>query len=187
MIFFKILLITEFVLRSIKTNSKKRGGYLMKKNLFLALTLLVSVLLVACSNGNGDSTAVNDWEPTQYDTVNNFDGVSMNIKEGSVYPTGLTVIFENNSDKQCVYSDDFLIEKKIKGSWYQVPTIIDEYGFNGIGYELAPSANEEFTIDWNWLYGDLDTGEYRIVKKILDFRDTGDLDEYNLAAEFTID
>ena len=72
----------------------------MKKNLFLALTLLVSVLLVACSNGNGDSTAVNDWEPTQYDTVNNFDGVSMNIKEDSVSPTGLTVIFENNSDKQ---------------------------------------------------------------------------------------
>ena len=49
----------------------------MKRNLFLALTLLVSVLLVACSNGNGDSTAVNDWEPTQYDTVNNFDGVSI--------------------------------------------------------------------------------------------------------------
>lgn len=187
MLKYLFLRFPEFDTNAIKTNSKKRGGYLMKKNLFLALTLLVSVLLVACSNGNEDSTAVNDWEPTQYDTVNNFDGVSMNIKEGSVYPTGLTVIFENNSDKQCVYSDDFLIEKKIKGSWYQVPIIIDEYGFNGIGYELAPSANEEFTIDWNWLYGDLDTGEYRIVKKILDFRDTGDFDEYNLAAEFTID
>ena len=36
----------------------------MKKNLFLALTLLVSVLLVACSNGNEDSTAVNDWQAT---------------------------------------------------------------------------------------------------------------------------
>lgn len=36
----------------------------MKRNLFLALTLLVSVLLVACSNGNGDSTAVNDWQAT---------------------------------------------------------------------------------------------------------------------------
>ena len=30
-------------------------------------------------------------------------------------------------------------------------------------------------------------GATPIVKKILDFRDTGDFDEYNLAAEFTID
>src|SRR5665648_815629 len=115
----------------------------MKKIFFLTLTLLVSVLLVACGNGNGDTTATNEWESTHYDTVNNFDGASMNIKEGSVSPTGLTVIFENNSDKQGVYSDDFLVEKEIKGDWYQVPTIIDEYGFNDIGYQLPPSENKE--------------------------------------------
>ena len=102
----------------------------------------------------------------------------MNIKEDSVSPTGLTVIFENNSDKQVVYSDDFLVEKEIEGNWYQVPIIIDEYGFRDIGYELLPSENEEFTIDWDWLYGNLDTGEYRIVKKLLDFRDTGDFDGF---------
>ncbi|HZK33400.1 MAG TPA: immunoglobulin-like domain-containing protein [Tissierellaceae bacterium] len=119
--------------------------------------------------------------------VNNFDGISMNIKEGSVSSTKLTVIFDNNSDKQGMYSDDFLLESKIKGDWYQVPTIIDEYGFHDIGYELPPSGNKELTIDWDWLYGSLDTGEYRIIKKILDFRDTGDHDEYYLAAQFTID
>lgn len=157
----------------------------MKKIYVFLIGLSVSILLVAC--GNGNSTETKDWESTQYDTVNNFDGVSMNIKEGSSSPTGLTVIFENNSDKQGIYSDDFLVEKETKGDWYQVPTIIEEYGFNDIGYELPPSEIEEFTIDWEWLYGSLDTGEYRIVKKVLDFRDTGDFDEYNLAAKFTID
>jgi len=46
--------------------------------------------------------------------------------------------------------------------------------------------NGEWNIEWDWLYGSLDTGEYRIVKNILDFRSTGDYDQYKLAAEFTI-
>lgn len=117
----------------------------MKKIYVFLIALSVSILLVAC--GNGNSTETKDWESTQYDTVNNFDGVSMNIKEGSSSPTGLTVIFKNNSDKQGIYSDDFLVEKETKGDWYQVPTIIEEYGFNDIGYELPPSEIEEFTID----------------------------------------
>ena len=157
----------------------------MKKKLISIILLLVSIILVAC--GNGNLTETKNWKYTEYDTVNNFDGVSMNIKEGSVSPTEATVIFENNSNNQGVFSDDFLLEKEIEGDWYQVPIIIDEYGFNDIGYELPPSEIEEFTIDWDWLYGSLDSGEYRIVKKLLDFRDTGDYDEYYLAAQFTID
>jgi len=46
--------------------------------------------------------------------------------------------------------------------------------------------NEEWKVDWSWLYGSLDTGEYRIVKDILDFRKTGDYDKYYLAAVFLI-
>src|SRR5690625_3968932 len=156
----------------------------MKKILHLIL-FLVSALLVACSNGN--SAEIKDWESTQYDTVNNFDGVSMTVQEGGISPTELTVIFENNSNKQAVYGEYFSLEKAFEGDWYQVPTIIDEYGFNDIGYELAPSENEAFVIDWDWLYGSLDNGEYRIVKDILDFRDTGDSDKYYLAAQFTIE
>ena len=69
-----------------------------------------------------------------------------------------------------------MLEKKIKGDWYQVPTIIDEYGFNDIGYDLTPSSEaQEFKIDWDWLYGKLDPGEYRLIKNILDFRGTGHL------------
>ena len=53
----------------------------------------------------------------------------------------------------------FWLKKEFQGNWYQVPIIIDQYGFNDIGYELPPSENEEFTIDWDRLYGNLDTGE----------------------------
>jgi len=133
------------------------------------------------------SAETTDLEPTINETVNNFAGITMTVKEGTVSPTGLTVVFENNSGNQCTYGDFFLLEKKINERWYQVPVAINgNYGFNDIGYDLALGDNGEWKVDWDWLYGSLDTGEYRIVKDMLDFRNTGDYDKYYLAAEFII-
>lgn len=155
----------------------------MKRRLIATVVLIISVLFVACENKNDTK----DWEPTPHELVNDFKGVSMVVKEDSVTPTGLTIVFENNSDEQGIYSDDFLLEKKINNDWYQVPPLMDEYGFNDIGYDLLPSEKEELVIEWSWLYGSLDPSEYRIIKTVLDFRVTGDFDEYYLAAEFAIE
>jgi len=152
----------------------------MKRCLCLQFSI---ILILFFTSGCVNKT---DWEPTAYENVNNFDGVNMTVKEETVSLAGLTVVIENNSGSQCIYSEDFLLEKKIKEKWYQVPVIIESYGFNGIGYELAPGVKGEWDVDWAWLYGSLDTGEYRIVKNILDFRSSGDFDEYSLAADFKI-
>lgn len=173
----------------------------MKKNLYLLFFMVLTLTFFSgCSsydNGNkptepentdpGQSSEATDWEPTTYETVNNLTGVTMTAKEGTVSSTGLTAAFINNSDKQLIYGEYFLLEKKINEKWYQVPVVIDgDYGFNDIGYEVASGKEGEWEVNWVWLYGNLDTGEYRIVKDILDFRDTGDFDKYDLAAEFTI-
>lgn len=128
-----------------------------------------------------------DWEPTTYETVNNLAGVTMTVKEGTVSYTGLTVVFENNSDDQCTYGEYFLLEKKINEIWYQVPVAVDgNYGFEDIGYDLDSGDSREWEINWDWLYGSLDTGEYRIVKDILAFRGTENYDKYYLVAEFIV-
>jgi hypothetical protein len=179
------------------------GGDSMKKYLGLWVCMAISLALLAgCSNdgisaagsenplketAQSQSADTTDWEPTSYDTVNNLDGVAMTVKEGTASSTELTVTFENNSDIQCLYGDPFLLEKKIDGRWYQVPIAFDgNYGFDGIGYNLASGEVGEWPVNWEWLYGSLSPGEYRIVKDMLDFRDTGDYDIYYLAAEFTI-
>ncbi|WP_246552286.1 M56 family metallopeptidase [Vallitalea pronyensis] len=134
------------------------------------------------------SDKITDWEPTTYETVNNFDGVTMTLKEGTASSISLTLVIENNSSSYCTYGEYFWLEKKINGSWYQVPVAIDgDYAFHDIGYDLASGDNRELKVDWGWLYGDLDNGEYRIVKDILDFRSTGDYDKYYLTAGFTVD
>lgn len=186
------------------TSNKQRGDY-MKKYLYLGVCMAISlVLLVGCGNYGNNVSVVEtenavtatasdqpaeptDWVPTTIEAVNGFDGVTMNAKDGTVSSTGLTAIFKNDSSSQCIYGDYFSLEKKINGSWYQVPVaIVGNYGFNSIGYDLPSGKNGELAVDWDWLYGSLDAGEYRIVKDILDFRGTGDYNTYYLAAEFMI-
>ena len=136
---------------------------------------------------SNDKTNKDGLKPTIYETVNNFPGVTMTIKEGTVTPNGLTVIFENKSKSEATYGEFFAIEKKIEGKWYQLAVVIEgNYAFNSIGYNLNPEEKKEFEVNWNWLYGSLDVGEYRIVKDVLDFRGTGDYDKYYLAAEWNL-
>ncbi|NLT95097.1 MAG: hypothetical protein GXW85_06110 [Clostridia bacterium] len=159
----------------------------MKKNLCLLIFMALSLIL---TSGYAEIT---DWEPTKYDYVNDFNSVNMTVKEETVSSTGLTVVIENNSDIEFIYGEYFQLEKKIKGNWYQVPVIIENYGFDDIGYTLAPGGIGKWNVEWDWLYGSLDAGEYRIVKIIADLRTrdnnrykSADSNQYILAAEFKI-
>ena len=163
--------------------------------LLFALPAICLALLAGCiasaepedSVDPYQSEDIADWDPTSYETVNNLTGVTMTVEEETVSSTGLTVKFENESNGQCIYGEHFGLEKFSDGKWHQVPVAIDgDYGFEAIGYELSPGDSGAWAVDWQWLYGSLDAGEYRIVKEVLDFRDTGDFDTYYLAAEFTV-
>lgn len=182
----------------------------MKKHLFIFVSMVISsFLLIGCSNSSNSilstvkestptettvketvlnkSTDETDWKPTTYKTINNFNGVTMSVQKETLSANGLTVMFQNQSDKTCMYGDKFVLEKKINGLWYQVPVTIDgNYGFNDIGYQVASGQEKQWKVHWKWLYGSLNTGEYRIVKDVSDFRKTGDYDTYFLTAEFVI-
>lgn len=157
-----------------------------KKSAILQLTGICGVVISGCAAFTNDYST--DLEESTLGTINDFSGVSMSVLDETVSPTGLTVEFENDSDQQVIYGEDFLLETNVEDSWYQVPVIIeDEYGFDAIGYELSPGETDSLEIDWEWLYGSLESGEYRIMKEVLDFRGAGDFDEYQLTAEFIIE
>lgn len=129
-----------------------------------------------------------DWEPSTHKIINNFNGITMTIIQGTVSPANMTIVFKNNSGNRCVYGESYWLEKKISGRWYQLPVVIDgNYAFNSIAHNLDSGDNGEWKVDWAWLYGILHTGEYRIVKDIMDIKGSGEQITYYLAAEFTID
>ena len=163
-----------------------KGGSYMKKCLYIfASMVLSSFLLIGCGTSIKCNSA--DWKPTTHETVNNFSGVSMNIKKGTVSTKGLTIEIENKSDKECTYGADFWLEKKINGKWCQVPVIIKgDYALADISNRVDPGKNSEWKAYWESLYGNIDKGDYRILKEVSDFRKPGDYDEYYLTSEFTI-
>lgn len=72
------------------------------------------------------------------------------------------------------------------GTWNDVPTVLEEYGWNSIAYLIEKEADTKFEMDWEWLYGELPAGTYRLVKGFMDFRETGDYDSVDYWMEFEI-
>ena len=43
------------------------------------------------------------------------------------------------------------------------------------------------SVNWEWLYGELEPGTYKIIKSVSDFRGPGDSDDKTYFAEFVIE
>ncbi len=86
------------------------------------------------------------------------------------------------------YGEDYSLEKQEGEVWNPVPVIFEgEWGVNDIAYIIPKeqeSKGSEWEVNWEWLYGRLEPGDYRIGKTIMDFRDTGDYDTYKIYTYF---
>lgn len=107
------------------------------------------------------------------------EDVTLSIKEGTLTKSGATFIITDLSDEENVYGEGYIIEKKIGEEWIELKPIIDNYGFNMIGYLVDENNTLELDHNWEWLYGKLDSGEYKLIKVI----------DYNtyISCEFKID
>lgn len=86
------------------------------------------------------------------------------------------------------------------GSWYVLETWTQKYGWKQVDYlsyeneimwtqeawTISMNDTCEWKVNWEWLYGQLPDGKYRIGKEIMDFRGPGDFDKTIYYAEFEI-
>ena len=80
-----------------------------------------------------------------------------------------------------------MLEVLKNGEWEDAPITVDgNYGFFDIGYPLPCEEITEREIVWEWLYGKLEPGEYRIGKGVNDFIESGNYDSYMLYAHFIL-
>ena len=124
----------------------------------------------------------------QYIPESENDEIAVNMEALHVIPTGCIIRFrqyDRRDTGELIYGQGFMLEKKDGDSWEAVPMIVDDAVFTEEGYTIPPEGESEIETDWQWLYGILEPGTYRIRKTVIDHRDIGNR-EYTLFAQFLI-
>jgi hypothetical protein len=110
----------------------------------------------------------------------------MTIIVSKLSDTGLSFIIHNDTDEELTFGEEYSLERKILGKWYKVlykPSMMFQpVGWNDIGIMVKKRSTQTIEVNWEWLYGNLNKGNYRIIKKFI----TNYPSSYNLAMEFTI-
>ena len=86
------------------------------------------------------------------------------------------------------------------GSWYMIESWTQENGWMEVdrmfqgdlawtmeAWAIPQNKKSEWNVNWEFLYGELPPGKYRIAKEVMDFRKTGDFDTSIYFADFMID
>lgn len=113
--------------------------------------------------------------------------VSLTIKEDTLAPIGVTLILKNESNTDYSYGEPYYIEQEIDENWIKVQSIHDVI-FNLPAHGLESGKSVEFSINWAYGYGQLESGKYRIVKEIFK-SSSSNIDNsisFNVYAEFEI-
>ena len=83
---------------------------------------------------------------------------------------------------------DYLLEMTVNDEWHPVETKTGEpLVWNSIAYMIKKNDITEMNIDWQYAYGSLKPGYYRIKKEIMDFRKSGDFDTETYEVYFNVE
>ena len=132
---------------------------------------------------------LNDYSPTGYDEgtkieilgievyndiiinlepveVNKIENVTMTIKEGTLTNTGATVVITDTNTNKHTFDSKYRIDKKVNDGWVEAKRIDNNFAFKDLAWVAGDDNTITNNLNWEKLYGELERGQYRIVKKV---------------------
>lgn len=156
----------------------------MKKILLIFVIFSITIIFFGCNKQNTISTM--SYEIDEYE-VNDYSDANMVVLDDSISSKGLTLEFNYYGDDAGQYGAWYTLFIYEDGEWNELSYIIEEnVGWNLWACIVERNQANKASIDWEWLYGELSTGRYLIVKEFTNYRGPGDFDDYYFADEFTI-
>lgn len=124
-----------------------------------------------------DDAAANPW------------GVTLEAE--NVTPVGLTIVCRQSGGEDVAElntGSDYTLQRLVGSEWVDVEYLPQEYevAWTSEAWIIPKDATTRWDVNWEWLYGELPAGEYRIGKTITNFSGPGDYDSALIFAEFTI-
>ena len=117
------------------------------------------------------------WGITLYADNVTPKGMTLKIVQFGGYPSG-----------RLEYGAAYTLEKTVNDEWQPVETITGEpLVWNMLGYSIKKNDITEMNINWEYGYGELKPGFYRLKKEFDDFRAPGDYDKEIYEVHFTIE
>ena len=126
----------------------------MYKKLIFLLLIVVLVLFCCIIQLKKDNSI----------QLSKFEGVDINIKEHTLSKTGATVVITDFSNNQNSYNEWYQIDIKINNKWKKLNS--NSRWTNLENIYIGENNSIEFEINWKSVYGELKSGQYRLIKKI---------------------
>ena len=133
---------------------------------------------------------LSSYFPPEFMVIDENWGVT--LKAENITANGLTLVCTQTGGEatgSLQTGSWYIIEKWTQATgWTEVDYVSQEYDITWTqeAYMIPKEEKIEWEVNWEWLYGKLPTGKYRIGKEIMDFREAGNYDSAIYYAEFEI-
>lgn len=128
-------------------------------------------------------------EPNTIYVIGNENEWGIELQVTNISSKGLTIECTQSGGKpsgELQTGSYYVVEKKTDGGWEPLKYLLDNVGWTSEAWIIPKNDTVAWEVDWEWLYGELPAGEYRIGKEITDYREPGDYDSQMYYIEFGI-
>ncbi len=148
------------------------------------LCVFLALLMISLAGCTSEAPAEN-----QEETLGDIEAFGAFLEVDNVTPTGLTLSCASaggTPSGTLQTGERYVVQTLYNGRWKEVDTLREPI-FTTQAIFVSEETPIIWEIDWQWLYGTLPNGQYRIGKEIMDYRQPGDFDIAWVYAEFTIE
>lgn len=152
----------------------------------LIIITITLILLSKIIENKSSNEVLNNLETTGISDIklpNN--KVNLSIKKDTLSNNKVTLILSNNSSYHIFYGEGFHLEVEKDNKWYILKPLNSLF-FTYQLFGLNSKKSTELEIDWEYYYGTLTPGKYRIVKEVSYNYIDANREDFKIAIEFKI-
>ena len=157
------------------------------------ITIILALALLCACGAEPELPVLEGAGIEGYHEENEFEekwGLKLSVKD--VTSKGLTLVFEQSGGEPTGELDTgspYSLERYENGEWAEVEMLSSDVVFcwTDIALFIFKDGETEIEENWEYFYGELPAGIYRIGKEVTDFRDVGDYDNVMFYAEFILE